>query len=165
MARHNINNIENVEGKYHLVFFEGRKMVEAAKNDLRYALFSLLFFSSLILLFIIISGFNLYYVGFALVFLVFFVVTCFYLFREKRRGVKQCIYAVRNSKTTDIVAKQVDNRKAGKVIVKSMSSTIDKYETKEKFPKFSQKLKRKRKHNHIVEVITKFDNVNAKRDI
>lgn len=158
MARLNINNIENVEGKYHLMFYEGKSMVESAKNDIRYAWFSLLLVVAIILLFTIIAGFNLYYVGFALVFLVFFVAIYIYLKREKRKGIKQCIYAVKNSKTTDIVAKQVDNRKAGKIIVDSMSSTIDKYDAKSKFPKLRQKIKRHRKHKHIVGIITQFEN-------
>ena len=163
MARLNINNIENVEGKYHLMFYEGKNIVEEAKNDIRYAWFSLLFVACLILLFIIVSGFNLYYVGFAVVFLVIFLIAYVFLKREKRKGVKQCIYAVKNSKTTDIVAKQIDNRKAGKVIIRSMSSTIDKYDTKEKFPKFTQKLKRIRKHHHIVGIINQFEEENNKK--
>lgn len=163
MARLNINNIENVEGKYHLMFYEGKNIVEEAKNDIRYAWFSLLFVACLILLFIIVSGFNLYYVGFAVVFLVIFLIAYVFLKREKRKGVKQCIYAVKNSKTTDIVAKQIDNRKAGKVIIHSMSSTIDKYDTKEKFPKFTQKLKRIRKHHHIVGIINQFEEENNKK--
>lgn len=139
MARLNIDNIENVEGKYHLMFVEGKNGVESAKNNVRYALFSLLLFAALLLLFIILSGFNLYYVGFGGVFLIFFIVDIIVLLKDKKRNIKQCIYAVQNSKTTDIVAKQVDRRKAGKVMVDSMSSTIDKYDAKEKFPGFMQK--------------------------
>ncbi len=163
MAKLNINNIENVEGKYHLMFFEGKNKVENAKNDLRYTWFSLLFFVSLLLIFVIVSGFNLFYVGFLGVFLVFFL--AFYIFskREKRKGIKQCIYAVQNSKTSDIVAKQVDNRIASKAIVKSISSTIDKYDAKEKYPSFLQKYKRSRKHKHIVGIITEFEKENNKK--
>ncbi len=164
MARLNINNIENVEGKYHLMFYEGKNIVQEAKNDIRYAWFSLLLVACLVLLFILVSGFNLFYVGFAVVFLIIFLVTYIYLKREKRKGVKQCIYAVQNSKTTDIVAKQVDNRKTGKLIVNSMSSTIDKYDAKEKFPKFTQKLKRRQKHNHIVGIINQFEEETKKQD-
>ena len=162
MARVNINNIEKVEGKYHLMFFEGKNMIESAKNDLRYTWFSLLFFVSLLLIFVIISGFNLFYIGFFAVFLIFFIVFYIYSKREKRRGIKQCIYAVQNSKTTDIVAKQVDNRGVSKAIVKSMSNTIDKYDTKEKYPNFLQKYKRKRKHKHIVGIITQFEDEKQK---
>lgn len=157
MARMNINNIENVEGKYHLMFFEGKKIVEQAKNDIRYAWFSLLLFVSLILIFVILSGFNLFYIGFLLVFVLFFLAVLIILIRQKKKGTKQCIYAVQNSKTTEIIAKQVDNRKASKAIVKSMSSTLDKYDAKEKYPKFRQKIKRKRKHDHIVDIITDFE--------
>ena len=162
MARLNINNIENVEGKYHLMFFEGKKMVEQAKSDMRYAIFSLLFFSCMILLFIVISGFNLYYVGFLLVFLLFFLATVIIVLKQKRTGTKQCIYAVQNSNSSEIVAKQVDNRVMSKAIVKSMSSTLDKYDAKEKFPKFSQKWKRSRKHHHLVGIITNFEEENKK---
>lgn len=165
MTRLNINNIENVEGKYHLMFFEGKNMVEQAKGDIRYAWFSLLFFLTLILLFVIISGFNLFYIGFLVVFLLFFLFTYIYLKRQKKKGIKQCIYAVQNSKSTDIVAKQVDTRKASKVIMKSMSSTIDKYDTKEKYPTFTQKWKRRRKHSHIVDVINQFEEGNKKKEV
>lgn len=144
------------------MFFEGKNMIENAKNDLRYAYISLLLFSLLIVLFIIVSGFNLYYVGFALVFLVFFFAILIYLKREKRKGVKQCIYAVQNSKTSNIVNKQVDNRKRNKAFVKSMTSTLDKYDAKEKYPHMLQKYVRRRKHKHIVEIITVFDNEEKK---
>lgn len=163
MARLNINNIENVEGKYHLMFREGKDTVESAKNDMRFAWFSLLFFACLVLLFIVISGFNLYYAGFAVVFLIFFVVMCVYSRRRRKKAIKQCVYAVQNSKTTDIVAKQVDNRRASQAIVKSMSSTIDKYDAKEKYPGFIKKYKRKRKHDHIVGIITQFEEENNKK--
>ncbi len=163
MARININNIENVEGKYHLMFLEGKKTVESAKNDLRFAIFSLLLFCAVILIFVIVSGFNLYYVGFLLVFLVFFFAMLIYLSIVKHKGKKQCIYAVQNSRTSDIVAKQVDRRRAGKAIVRSMSSTIDKYDARKKFPGFFKKYKRRRKHAHLVEVINEFEKEEAKK--
>ena len=164
MARLNINNIENVEGKYHLMFFEGKNTVENAKNDLRYTWFSLLFFVSLLLIFVIISGFNLFYIGFLGVFLIFFVAYYIYLKRVKRKARKQCIYAVQNSKTTDIVAKQVDNRGVSKAIVKSMSNTIDKYDANAKYPGFLKKYKRSRKHKHIVGIISQFEEDNKKKE-
>lgn len=163
MARLNIKNIENVEGKYHLMFFEGKKMVENANNDLRFSIFSFLLFACLLLLFVIISGFNLFYVGFMLVFLVFFLAMVIYLLRVKRKGKKQCIKAVQNSNSNEIVAKQVDNRGAGKAIVKSMSSTLDKYDSKQKYPSFLQKYKRKRKHDHLVGIITEFEKEDKKK--
>ena len=164
MARLNINNIENVEGKYHLMFFEGKKMVESAKSDLRYALLALLFFSGLVLLFIVISGFNLFYVGFIGVFLVIFVIMLVYLLRTRKKGIKQCIYAVKNSNASDIVAKQVDNREKSRVFVKSISNTIDKYDAQEKFPTLKQKVKRKRKHEHLVGIINDFEKEENKRN-
>ena len=157
MARVNIKNIENVEGKYHLMFFEGKNMVENAKNDLRYAWFSLLLFAALILLFIVLSGFNIYYIGFAGVFLIIFVSFYVYFKRQKRKGVKQCVYAVQNSNSTDIVAKQVDTRRVGKAFVKSMSSNVDQYDVKENYPHFLQKYKRKRRQKHLVDVVTQFE--------
>ncbi len=163
MARMNINNIENVEGKYHLMFYEGKNIVENAKNDLRFAWFSFLLFACLVLIFIIISGFNLFYIGFVLVFLIFFVTMLIYLSRTKRKAVKQCIYAVQNSQTSDIVAKQVDRRGASRAIIKSMSSTLDRYDAREKFPKFRQKIKRKRKHDHIVSAIMQFEEEDKKK--
>ena len=96
--------------------------------------------------------------------MIFFIVDIIVLLKDKKRNIKQCIYAVQNSKTTDIVAKQVDRRKAGKVMVDSMSSTIDKYDAKEKFPGFMQKIKRKYRHNHIVGIITEFERENKKEE-
>ncbi len=163
MARLNIKNIENVEGKYHLMFFEGKKMIENANNDLRFSIFSFLLFTCLLLLFVIISGFNLFYIGFMLVFLIFFLSMVIYLLRVKRKGKKQCILAVQSSRANEIVAKQVDNRGAGKAIVKSMSSTLDKYDAKQKYPSFLQKYKRKRKHDHLVGIITEFEKEEKKK--
>jgi len=163
MARININNIENVEGKYHLVFLEGKNIVEQAKNDLRFALFSLLAFCAVVLLFVIVSGFNMYYVGFLVVFLAFFFAMLIYILIVKHKGVKQCIYAVQNSRTSDIVAKQIDRRKAGRVIVKSMSSTLDKYDAKKKYPGLYKKFKRRRRHSHLVGVINEFEKEEVKK--
>ena len=163
MARLNINNIENVEGKYHLMFFEGKNKVESTKNDLRFSWFSLLFSVAVLLTFVIVSGFNLFYIGFLGVFMVFFLAFYIYSKLQKRKATKQCIYAVQNSKTTDIIAKQVDNRTVSRAIVKSMSSTIDKYDAKEKYPSFLQKYKRVRKHRHIVGIISEFEKENNKK--
>lgn len=163
MARLNIKNIENVEGKYHLMFFEGKNIVESAKNDIRFAWLSLLGFATLILLFIVISGFNLFYIGFIIVFLVFFVTIYIYLKLEKRKGVKQCIYAVQNSKTSDIINKQVDTRKAGRKIVKSVSNEIDKYDVDEKYPNFMKKYKRHRKQKHLAGIIMQFEDDEKKK--
>ncbi|MBQ7327913.1 MAG: hypothetical protein IJX00_03010 [Clostridia bacterium] len=162
MAKLNINNIENVEGKYHLMFLEGKNAVETAKNDLRFANFSMLLFATFVLLFVIVSGFNIYYLAFLLIFLIVFAVTLGCLFRVKRKATKKCVYAVQNSKTTDIVAKQVDNRGAGKALVKSMSSTVDRYAAKEKYPSVLQKFKRKRKHMHLVGIINEFEKEDKK---
>ena len=155
MAVININNIENVEGKYHLVFLEGKNIVDQAKNDLRFAFFSFLF--------VVVSGFNMYYVGFLVIFLVFFFAMLIYLLIVKHKGKKMCIYAVQNSRTSDIVAKQVDRRKASRAIVKSMSSTLDKYDAKNKYPGFYRKFKRSRKHAHLVGVINEFEKEELKK--
>ncbi|MBP3619344.1 MAG: hypothetical protein J6J24_01640 [Clostridia bacterium] len=163
MAKLNINNIENVEGKYHLMFFEGKNMVESAKNDLRFTWFSLLFFVCLFLVFVIFTSFNMFYVGFFAVFFVCFLVNFICLKMQKRRGTKQCIYAVQNSKTTEIVNKQIDNRSASKAIVKSMSNTIDKYDAKAKYKGFVQKYKRRKKHKHIVGIIMDFEEEKEKK--
>lgn len=133
MARINIKNIEKVEGKYHLMFLEGRNMISVAKNELRYLYFSLLLFACLAFLFIKISGFNLYYVGFIGVFLIFFLVALIWFKRQKRLGNKQCIYAVTNSKSTDIVARQIDVRKADKVLVKSVFEGVDRFDKKDTY--------------------------------
>ncbi|MBP3431267.1 MAG: hypothetical protein J6K39_00170 [Clostridia bacterium] len=163
MARVNINNIENVEGKYHLMFQEGKNIVQTAKNDLRYAWYSLLVFVCLLLVFVVISGFNLFYVGFLGVFLVFFIITYVFLRIEKKKGMKQCVYAVQNSNSSDIVARQIDTRSAGKKIVKSISGGIDKYDVKEKYPNFGAKLKRRRKEEHIAGIIMDFEKEEEKK--
>ncbi len=157
MAKLNIKNIENVEGEYHLMFFEGKNIIESAKNEMRYAVMSLLFFACFVVFFIVISGFNLFYVGFMIVFFVVFLTMTIYLMREKKKGIKQCVYAVQKSRTTDIVNKQVDTRKMSKVFVRSMTNTLDKYDAKEKYPHMVQKFKRKRKHAHLAGAIEKFE--------
>ena len=138
MANLNINNIENVEGEYHLQFLEGKKTYENAKNDLRYAFFSLLLFVALVLIFVIISGFNLFFAGFLVVYLVICCVMFVYGFIQKHKGKKACVYAVQNSKAEDIISKQVDNR--GKVV-------SDK----------SKKRQRRRRRAHIVRIINQKD--------
>lgn len=163
MARLNIKNIENVEGKYHVMFLEGKNIVDSAKSDTHWAVFSLLVFLALLLLFVVITGFNIYYAYFALAFLAVFFTMLIYLKIQKRKGKKQCVYAVKNSKTTNIVAKQVDNRRASRAIVKSMSSTIDKYDARKKFPSAIKSIKRKRKHEHIVDAILEFENETEKK--
>lgn len=163
MKHYNINNIENVEGKYHLMFLEGKNMIDSAKAELRYAWGSLLVFAAAVLLFIIISGFNLFYVGFGVVFLIFFVTIVVFLAREKRKGIKQCVRAVQNSHSTDIVNKQVDKRKRNKAFVKSMTNTLDKYDEKNKYPHMVQKYFRRKRHKHIATVISNFENEKSKK--
>ncbi len=163
MAKINVKNIENVEGEYHLMFFEGKNIVETAKNDLRFVWFSLLFFVALLLLFVVISGFNEYYIYFALAFLIVFVLIYIYLKLQKRKGVKQCVYAVKNSNSSEIVAKQVDKRKAGRLFVKSMSNTIDKYELDQKYPSILQRALRRHKQSRIAEAVTEFEKINESR--
>ena len=157
MAKANIKNIENVEGKYHLVFAEGKKIIENAKNDLRYCIFALLLFAVCIMVFILVTGFSIFYIAFLALFAIFFLVTVIYLAVQIRLGKKQCRYAVQNSKASDIVATQIDYRKTGRAIIKSMSSTIDKYDADEKFPTLVKKTKRKIKHIHLAGIINNFE--------
>ncbi len=164
MATININNVENVEGKYHVLFLEGKNIVDQAKNDLRFAIYSLLAFCAVIALFIVVSGFNMYYVGFLVVFLVFFFAMLVYILLVKHKGKKQCIYAVQNSRTSDIVAKQVDRRKRSKVLIHSMSSTIDRHDAKKKYPGVFKKYKRIRKHAHLVGIINEFEKEESKKE-
>ena len=145
------------------MFFEGKNMVNSAKTELHHAWFLLLVFCAIIAVCIVFSGFNLYYVGFLGVFLIGFVAIVIYLKREKRRGVKQCAYAVKNTKSTDIVAKQVDNRKLSRVFVNSISGTIDKFDVQKKYPSFRDKLKRKRRHDKFVDMISQFEMEDEKR--
>ncbi len=163
MAKINVKNIENVEGEYHLMFFEGKNIVEAAKNDLRFVWYSLLIFLTLLLLFVVFSGFNEYYIYFAMAYLVVFVLIYIYLKFQKRKGIKQCLHAVKNSRSNEIVAKQVDKRKAGKLFVKSMSNTIDKYELDEKYPGFLKKVIRRHRQGRIAEAVTEFEKINESR--
>ncbi len=139
------------------MFLEGKNIISEAKSDLRYAWLTLFLFIFVVFIFVVISSFNFYYVGFLAVFLVFFLAICIYLKIEKRKGIKQCIYAIENSKSSDIVAKQIDSKLMSKVFVNSISSTIDVYDEQEKFPTFRQKIKRKRKHTRIMEEINKFE--------
>lgn len=164
MKHYNIKNIENVEGKYHLMFLEGKNIIQSAKAELRYAWGSLLLFAAAVLLFIVISGFNLFYVGFGFVFLIFFVTMVIYLWREKRKGLKQCVHAVQNSHSTDIVNKQVDKRKISKAFVKSMSNTLDAYDVKSQYSNPVKKYFRRKKHNHIAGMIVEFEDEKAKRN-
>lgn len=157
MARININNIEKVEGKYHLMFLEGRNMISVAKNELRYLYFSLLLFACLAFLFIKISGFNLYYVGFIGVFLIFFLVALIWFKRQKRLGNKQCIYAVTNSKSTDIVARQIDVRKADKVLVKSVFEGVDRFDKKDTYENKASRKEGKKKQKRLARKITEFE--------
>lgn len=144
------------------MFVEGKNMVENAKNELRFAYVSLLAFVAFVILFVLLSGFNLFYIGFMAVFLVGFLTIFIFLKKEKKRGIKQCIYAVQNSKTSNIVAKQIDTRKMSEAFVKSMSGTIDSYDENDKYPRFTQKLKRKRRHNHLVGAIQQFEDEDKK---
>ena len=138
MANLNINNIENVEGEYHVKFLEGKKTDENAKNDLRYAFFSLLLFIALVLIFVLVSGFNLFFAGFLVVYLIFCSAMFIYAFIQRHKGKKACIYAVQNSKTEDIISKQIDIR--GRVITDS-----------------SKRKQRKKRRAHIVRIINQKD--------
>ncbi len=138
MANLNINNIENVEGEYHVQFLEGKKTFENAKNDLRYAFFSLLLFIALVLVFVLVSGFNLFFAGFLVVYLIVCCVMFVYGFIQKYKGKKACINAVQNSKAEDVISKQVDNR--GKIVSER-----------------SKKKQRKRRRAQIVRVINQKD--------
>ena len=164
MAKIKVKNIENVEGKYHLMFLEGKNMMENAKNDMLFSLFAMLLFSVCIAIFTLVSGFNIFYIAFLAVFLIFFLVMVVHLIIVKHKGKKQCVMAVENSKQSDIVAKHIDDRSTGKAFVKSMSSTIDKYDEKKKFPGLVKKIVRKRKHDHLVDVITEFEK-EEKKDV
>lgn len=163
MANLNIKNIENVEGKYHLMFLEGKNIVDEAKNNIRFSVFALLLFLVSVMIFILLQGFSLFYVAFLAIFLIFFLIMLFYSLVQKRTGKKQCIYAVQQSKATDIIARQIDNRRTGKAVVKSMSSTLDKYDADEKYPTIFKKLRRQRKHAHLVGIISDFEKEEKKR--
>lgn len=100
-----LKQIENVEGEYHVMFFEGKNIIHQARANLRYAWFSLLVFVALVALCVVLSGLNAFYIGFLGVFVVAFVIFLIYLSRSKRAGIKQCLRAVENSKEVDIVYK------------------------------------------------------------
>lgn len=161
MAKMKLRNVENIEGKYHLMFLEGKNMIQSAKNDTRYALVSFLVFVGLLLLFVVLTGLNMYYIYFAGAFLIVFLIMIVYLKIQKHKGKKQCMYAVKNSKSTNIVAKQTD-LDSGRAIVKSMSSTLDKHDANKKFPGAVQKYMRKRRQEHIVDAIMKFEKESKK---
>jgi len=156
MARINIDNIENVEGKYHLMFHEGREMVNHAKAEIRTAWFSLLFFVALLLIFVIFSGINIFYLGFLGVFLVVFLAAYIYLILQKKKGKKQCVFAVQNSNSSEITNKQVDIRKANKVLAKSVAKPVDKYAKKEYFKTKQQKRDGKKKQKQLTSKISEF---------
>lgn len=150
MAKININNIENVEGKYHLMFLEGKDGVEEAKNDLRYAVFSLLLFVVAVLMFIMVSGFNLFYVGFILVFLVFFSVMASYCTISKNKNIKKCVYAVQNSKPEDVISSQVDSRKNRRHYMTTMPRKI--YKSKSRISTLINNLRVRRRDVHLTEM-------------
>lgn len=145
--------IENVEGKYHLAFLEGKNIIDSAKADIRNAVFSLLLFCALVAVFVIVSGFNLYYIFFLVAFLALFVAMIVVFSLQKRKGKKQCVYAVVHSKNTDIINKQANIHKTSRAFVESMSSTLDKYDEKEKFPGITRKFLRNKRHKKIADKI------------
>ena len=159
MKKVDLKHIENVEGKYHLVFLEGRKTMECAKEDLRNAFFSLLLFGALLAGFVLIGGFNFFYIYFLLAFLVVFIAMITVFLLQKRKGKKKCVYAVSHSKNTEIVNK-ASVRKSSRAIVESMSSTIDKYEARKKYPGIVKKVIRRRRHAHKASEIADFEREN-----
>ena len=163
MAKVKLRYIENVEGKQHLNFIEGRKLMQSARADLRNSIFSLLLFCALIFLFIIISGFNFFYIGFLVAFLVIFIAMIVVFSIQSRRGRKKCVKAVLNSKNTEIV-NRASISKSSRAIVESMSSTLDKYEAKEKFPGIVKKVIRKGRHIHKANEITEFEEEKLKKE-
>ena len=94
MKKVDLKHIENVEGKYHLVFLEGRKTMECAKEDLRNAFFSLLLFGALLAGFVLIGGFNFFYIYFLLAFLVVFIAMITVFLLQKRKGKKKCCVSI-----------------------------------------------------------------------
>lgn len=157
MAKVKLKYIENVEGNNHLAFIEGKKLMDDAKADIRNAVFSLLLFCALLALFVLISGFNLYYLLLLLVFIVIFIAMIVTFSLQRKKGKKQCIKAVLASKNTDIVNKQASVEKTSRAVVESMSSTIDKYDAKEKFPGIARKLVRSNRHKKMAEQIAEFE--------
>lgn len=135
MKKVDLKHIENIEGKYHLAFLEGKKMIAGANEDLRNALFSLLLFGALIAVFILISGFNLFYVYFLVAFLVVFIAMVVVFALQKRKGKKQCVFAVSHSKKTEIVNKSASMERASKVIASSVARDFEKNSTNKKIKK------------------------------
>lgn len=162
MAKVKLRYIENVEGKQHLNFIEGRKLMHSARTDLRNSIFSLLLFCALLFLFVIISGFNLYYVAFLVAFLVIFIAMIVVFSLQSHKGRKKCVNAVLNSKNTDIV-NRVSLAKSSKAIVESMSSTVDKYDAREKFPGVIRKVIRKGRHIQEANKIIDFEEEREKK--
>ena len=153
MAKVNLKYIENVEGKYHLTFLEGKKAMESAKADIRNAVFSLLLFCALVAIFILVSGFNEFYIYFLVVFSL-----------QRHKGKKMCVRAVENSKSTDIVNKQASVEKASRAMVESMSSTVDKYDAREKFPGIRRKIIRKTRHKYLAGKVSKLEREEQKEE-
>lgn len=164
MAKVKLKYIENVEGDYHLQFLEGKKLMESAKADIRSSVFSLLLFCALLGLFVLISGFNLYYLLMLFVFVILFIAMIVTFSLQRKKGKKQCLKAVLASKNTDIVNKQASIEKMSRAMVESMSSTIDKYDTKEKFPGIVRKVIRKGRHRQLANEITEFEEEQPKKD-
>ena len=135
MDKVDLKHIENVEGKYHLTFLEGKKIINSASEDIRNALFSLLLFGALIAVFILISGFNLYYVYFLVAFLVVFIAMIVVFALQKRKGRKQCVFAVSHSKKTEIINKSASVERTSKVIASSVAKDFEKNSTNKKIKK------------------------------
>ena len=164
MAKVNLKYIENVEGKYHLAFLEGKKAMESAKADIRNAVFSLLLFCALVAIFILVSGFNEFYIYFLVIFLVLFVAMIVVFSLQRHKGKKMCVRAVENSKSTDIVNKQASVEKASRAMVESMSSTVDKYDAREKFPGIRRKIIRKTRHKYLAGKVSKLEREEQKEE-
>lgn len=132
-----------------MMFLEGKETVENAKNDLRYSVFALLLFIVAVLLFIMVSGFNLFYIGFIVVFLIFFSIMATYSTISKNKGIKKCVYAVQNSKPEEIVAFQVDSRKNRRHYMTTMPKKI--YKSNNRISNLINNLRFRRKDVHIVQ--------------
>ena len=130
-----IKRVENVEGKYHLTFLEGKKTMESAKADLRSALFSLLLFCALVVVFILVGGFNFFYIYFLIAFLVAFIAMIVVFSLQKSKGKKQCKYALNHAKPTEIVNKSASMERTSKVIASSVARDFEKNSTNKKIKK------------------------------
>lgn len=130
-----LKHVENVEGKYHLTFLEGKNIVNSANEDLRNALFALLLFGALLAVFILVSGFNIYYIYFLVAFLVVFVAMMVVFSLQKRKGKKQCAFAVSHSKSTEIINKEASSERKSSVISSSLSKDYEKNVTNKKMRK------------------------------